>query len=415
MPDFRPFRGIRYAAAEPDADLTAVAAPPYDVIDPERRAELRRLDDHNMVRLTLPDAAVTDGYEQAGRTFRDWLDGGVLALDDQPRFYCYRASFHDEDGRPRSTTGVIGALELMAPGDGDVLPHERTMPKPKGDRLELLRATRANLEPIWGLSLAAGLTDLLAPQGPALGHVDDSRGARHELFPVPDPERIAAIRERVSSAPVVIADGHHRYETSLHYRDERRAAGDPEGAHDRILALVVELSADQLAVQPIHRVVRTLPPGLDLRAALAEWFDLEAVGANEPGVVATLGRRMDDAAAPALVDDRGVALLRPRPGALDALLGSEPEPVRAVDAARFEVAVAPLLDEAGAELEYRHDRSTVAELVRKGDARAAFVLRPVDVPTIEAVARRRERMPQKTTFFHPKPSTGLVMRSLDLD
>ena len=152
VPDFVPFRALRFAGA--DADLTAVCSPPYDVIDDDDRAGLQARDDHNVVRLILPDS-----YDGAADTLRAWQADGTLTTDDTPSFSVYRMTFTGDDGQPAVTTGVIGALTLEP---GGVLPHERTLPKAKTDRLELLRATRANLEPIWGISLTAGLSALLA-------------------------------------------------------------------------------------------------------------------------------------------------------------------------------------------------------------------------------------------------------------
>lgn len=414
MPDFVPFRALHYSTDVTGTDLSAVAAPPYDVIDDERRAHLRDQHPHNAVHLTLPhDDRPGDRYERAARVFDEWIREGILAPDDEPAFYVYRVGFSDEDGGPRQMTGVIGALELIEPGSGGVLPHERTMPKPASDRLDLLRATRANLEPIWALSLADGLSRLLVPDEPPIAHCTDSRGAHHRIYRMTSPTRTATVREIVGAAPVVIADGHHRYETSLRYRDERRHAGDGAGGHDFIMTLVVELADEQLAVQPIHRVVEGLPDPAGFRRDLSAAFELTSLGPNEPEVVDDLPRSMDRASVPALVDADGIALLTPRPGALDEALSREPEPLRSVDAARFEAGIAPLLERLGATVSHRHDRARVADLVRKGTADAAVILRPVDVPTIRRVAASGERMPPKTTFFHPKPSTGLVFRRLD--
>lgn len=416
MPDFQPFRGIHYRVERDGADISDVAAPPYDVIDEDRRHELSARHAHNAVHLTLPtDDRPGDRYERAAELFRRWFDEGILVADPEPAFYVYRVGFDDEDGVPRQMTGVIGALEVVEPGTGDVLPHERTMPKPASDRLDLIRATRANLEPIWGLSLASGLSDLLDPDDPPLVTGTDTRGAHHRLYRLDAAARVEKIAATVGSAPVVIADGHHRYETSLRYREERLAAGDGPGGHDHIMALLVELADEQLAVQPIHRLIRSLPDGggEQLREALADRFEVVDAGRNDDGGVAEISAAMQHAEAPALVTADRLSLLVPRPGALDAGLEREPEPVRAVDAARFEAGIAPLLGDLGAEVTYRHDRLTVCRTVRDGDADAAVLLRPVGVPVIREVARRGERMPQKTTFFHPKPSTGLVFRSLD--
>ena len=161
------------------------------------------------------------------------------------------------DSAGRSTTGVIGALGLAEPGDeGDVLPHEQTLPKPKSDRLDLLRATRANLSPIWGLSMAAGVTATFDPtDDEPVADVYDDDGVRHQLWVLSDPDAVAAVRESVGSAPVVLADGHHRYETARAYQAECRAAnGGQPGPYDFVMALVVELAEEQLNVgcDPSH-------------------------------------------------------------------------------------------------------------------------------------------------------------------
>ncbi|HET9770188.1 MAG TPA: DUF1015 domain-containing protein, partial [Acidimicrobiia bacterium] len=187
VPDLFPFPGLRYQRAALDADLSAVTAPPYDVIDEEGRSRLEARHPHNAVRLILPrDAESGDRYRNARETLDQWRAGGILAADT-PHLYVYRMAFTDEAGEARRMTGVVGALELSPPGDGAVLPHERTMAKAKSDRLDLLRATRANLDPVWGLSLAEGLSDLLEPViaggQPAASCLDDD-GVEHSVFPV---------------------------------------------------------------------------------------------------------------------------------------------------------------------------------------------------------------------------------------
>ena len=191
------------------------------------------------------------------------------------------------------------------------------MGKPKGDRLRLLRASRANLSPVWALSLAEGLTELCQVSGPPVGRATDDDGVHHRLWRITQPGVVAAIADAVGSAPVVIADGHHRYETGLAYRDERRAAtGDARGDFDLLLALVVELSEDQLQVQPIHRILSDLPDDFDLVGALAPSFDIvEAQGTSsgDGPSAAELTRRMSTEGAMALVMGDQVCLLRPRP------------------------------------------------------------------------------------------------------
>ncbi|HVM39428.1 MAG TPA: DUF1015 domain-containing protein [Acidimicrobiia bacterium] len=409
MPQFVPFRGILYQAGQDGADLSSLTAPPYDVIDEERRAQLEDLDPHNAVHLTLPrDDQPGDRYDRAGAMLRAWLDDGTLRLDDAAAFYSYRVEFEDESGASRVMHGVIGALEVEPPDDGDVLPHERTMPKPKSDRLDLLRATRANLEPIWGLTLTPGLTSLLDDEGVPAARCVDTRGARHCLFRVTDPARIEAISAAIAATPLVIADGHHRYETSLRFREEH----DRPGPHDFIMCLVVELTNDELVVQPIHRVITHLGD-TDLGTLVSDRFDVVELGPNDPETVERAAAAMAERSAMALVDARGVALLVARAEELAPMLADEPSILGGVDATRFEAGLAPAIEQAGGEVAYRHGRQIVAALVRKGEADAAVLLRPVDADLIRQAAEERIRMPQKTTFFHPKPSTGLVIRSLD--
>jgi uncharacterized protein (DUF1015 family) len=220
VPRFEPFTALRYSTT----DLNAVAAPPYDVLSESDREELANRHPNNIVHVDVPRESDGPGrYHAANTVLRGWLDDGVLVRDARPSFSIYRMSFRDESGRPRTTIGVIGALEVVDEGAGGVLPHERTTPKAKTDRLDLTRATLTNLSPVWGLSLARGLTDLLTEPGVVVGVVE-AEGVVHTIERVDDPARVAAISAAVGGADVVIADGHHRYAISRTFRDEQRAA-----------------------------------------------------------------------------------------------------------------------------------------------------------------------------------------------
>jgi len=301
---------------------------------------------------------------------------------------------------------VIGALGLPpdGPGTGDILPHERTISKHRSDRLSLLTATRTNLDPIWGLTPATGLGALAGEPGPDRQWVCDDAGVEHETWAITEPDRIAAIQAAVGSGPLVLADGHHRFETACAYR-----GANPDGAgNDAIMALVVELAEDELWVAPIHRLVQGAP---HLRARLESAFTVNALGPATPDGVRSLEAEMHAVGGLGLVDADGLAVLVPRPEVVADALAAEPPEVRDVDAAVFETAVLPRLD--GAHLEFRADAATVAEVVARGDADAAVLLRPVSVAQIRAASYAGVRMPQKTTFFAPKPRTGLVFRALD--
>lgn len=399
MPQLLPFRGTRYAGV---SDVTALSAPPYDVIDDDEQIELEAADPHNAVRLILPrDTPPLDRYSAAAATLREWLDAGILAVDDADHLYGYRMTFEDAVGRERTTHGVIGAMELPPTGAyGDVLPHERTLPKARSDRLSLLRATRSNFDPIWVLSSAPGLTAAIGT-APATASARDERGTLHELAPL-DTATSAVVSQKLATGPAVLADGHHRFETACAYRDEH----PDEPAAARIMTFAVELAEDQLWVQAIHRII---DGASDLRARLEPTFDLEAVGPNTPDAVASLVARMNDEHALALVDGAGIALAWPRRAELEAALVEVPDPLRGVDSVTFDALIRPTLGDAT--LRFRDDAATVATIVRKDPATSAVLLRPVSVPQIRAASLAGERMPEKTTFFAPKPRTGMVMRT----
>jgi uncharacterized protein (DUF1015 family) len=399
VPRFAPFAGLRYRLATPD--LSDVIAPPYDVIAPDEQAALEARSAANAVRVELPRDTDAEGdrYEAAARQLAAWVAEGVLARDEAPSFYLYRMRYDDDAGRPRATTGVIGSLGLEPPGEGDILPHEHTTPKAKSDRLDLLRATRVNLSPVWGLSLTAGLSDLLEPTGRPAARAEDA-GVTHELWRVDDGQRVDAIADAVGRTPVVIADGHHRYEVALAYRAEQGAPSAPgtDGANG-LMAFVVELAEDQLTVQAIHRLISGLPEAFDLVEAMTKWFE----PAGTVPLDASILDRMDQAATLALVTGAEARLLRPRPETLAAA-------GRDLDSSRLDVALRDLPPHV---LTFQHGWRQAADAVRVGAAQAAVLLRPATVKQIADTAHQRERMPPKTTFFTPKLATGLVYRPLD--
>ncbi len=426
MPDFFPFRGIRYRGF---ADLSPVIAPPYDVIEEDERVRLEEAHPHNAVRLILPRAERGhDAYTTAADTWQAWRASGVLEPDPVPSFYRYvmQAPPNEPDGAdgpvgpdradgPRDVagidagrvTGVIGALVLPS-AEGEVFGHEHTLARARADRLELLRATRANLDPIWCLSLGSGMTDVLsaATADEAPRSAVDAQRVTHELSPLRGDDAVAAITAAVAMSPLVVADGHHRYETARTYRAEH--PDDPGAA--AVMAFVVELDERCLHVRAIHRILRDAPA--DLRSRLRTHFSLRELAPNTPARVEALTASMRVESALGLVDAQGLALLVPTTdGRRDDPTVALPALVRGVDAARFDALVAPLVQ--GSAIDYRDDAAFVADVVRRGGAPAAVLLRPPTVEEIRAVALAGQRMPQKTTYFAPKPRTGMVFRTLE--
>jgi uncharacterized protein (DUF1015 family) len=395
VPRLDPFRGARY---EPHtAPLDQVIAPPFDVVGPSERELLANRNPANAIHVELPQPDPTSGrdrYAAAAYLFEEWLSSRVLVADPAPALYPYRMT--TQEGAV--TTGVVGALGI---GD-DVLPHEETMPKPRSDRLDLLRATRVNTSPIWGLSLTAGFTATFSQAGPAAASARDDDGVLHELWRVDDPGTIRAVQDAAAASPVVIADGHHRYTTATVYRDEMRAKnGDVPAPHDAVMALVVELAEEHLHVEAIHRLVADVPDDADLLGLLSRSFEPVRAGTATPEVV----RSLDASGSPAYVTAEGAWALSVRPGAFDAS-GTD--------------LVAGLVDDAlralpRVSLSYTPSSSEALSVVERGDARAAILLTPVRVDQIARWAGAGRRMPAKTTYFSPKPRTGMVFRLLDAD
>lgn len=398
MPRFEPFSALRYS---PDQSLELVAAPPYDVISDRDVKNLLARDPHNIVAVDVPNESDGDDrYTLAAELLQDWMDDGILVADDTPSFTLYRMQFADESGRSRETVGVIGALEVVDEGADGVLPHERTTPKAKTDRLDLTIATRANLSPVWGLSLAPGLTDLLLEPGETLGSCHDENGVVHTVERITAPERITAISAAVGAAPVVIADGHHRYAVSRTYRDQRReATGRTDLGSELTLAYVGELVEDQLSVAAIHRLLTGVSDQV-LLESLAPMFEMSPAGSVEPGHALDVVER----GALCLVHKDGQGtFMTPRP---ECFAG-----VRDLDSARLEHALehAPALD-GKCDVSYQHGVGNIVAAVTGGDVDAGVLLRPVSIAEIRRTADEGVLMPPKSTFFSPKLRTGLVIR-----
>jgi uncharacterized protein (DUF1015 family) len=390
VPRFEPFPAIRFATE----DLAPVVAPPYDVLSDADVDSLEARSLHNIVRIDVPRGG-KDCYELAAKTMEAWLKEGILAVDEEPSFTIYRMRFTDSTGVRRDIAGALGALEVVDLEAGGVLPHERTTAKASSDRLDLTRATAANLSPVWGLSLSHGLTELLAEPGEPLGAVTEE-GVVHVVERVTDPQRIAAIRDKLAADDVLIADGHHRYGVSRSYRNEiREATGRTDTPAELTLAFVNELIEEQLSVAAIHRLYADIAVG-DLAQALARSFELVPTERPSDADLADLHKQ----GLLILVSRDAAWQMQPRPRRFDG--------VRPLDGGWLETALAdiPLT------VSYQHGLAETLQEVDGGRASAAVLIRPVSVAEIERTAREGLLMPPKSTFFTPKLKTGFVIRSM---
>ena len=395
MPRFEPFHALRFAD---NGNLGVYCAPPYDVLSDYDRQQLAAQSAHNIVHIDLPIAdPPSDAYANASHLLQSWIKDGVLQRDDEPSLTLYRTSFTDETGKSRNIVGVIGSLEVVDEGAGGVLPHEQTTPKAKTDRLDLTRATDANLSPVWGLSTKIGLSALLSEPGEPVGSVVDAEGVIHSVERVVDKSRIEAICAAVSSSPVVIADGHHRYAISRTFRDEVRARTQSKDTGAELtLTYINELVEEQLSVAAIHRFYNGASAD-DLRTALAHFYTFEAATSVDDKTLQEMNKR----GSLVFIDDRmSVSWMTPKVGVFDS--------IRELDSARLEYALAGVDHTVG----YQHGATEVQELVASGRATAAILIRPVSVDEIKRTANEGLLMPPKSTFFTPKLRTGLVMREL---
>ena len=395
MPRFEPFAALRYST-HGTTDITELTSAPYDVFDEDQRANYAAADAHNIVLLDYPiDADGPSRYQLSADRLTEWRKNGHIVSDDSATFSIYRMTFTDEAGTTRTTVGVIGALEVVDEGAGGVLPHERTTPKAKTDRLDLTVATHANLSPVWGLSLTQGLTAALSAPGEVVAQCTDEEGVHHVLERISDAARIASISRLVSENPVLIADGHHRYAISRTFRDQSRTAGNPGGA-ELTMTYVAELVQEQLSVAAIHRLY-DIDNAL-LLSVLSSHYDTADAGRVGPHTIS----EMDTRGSLCLVSpDGNGTFLTPRPDTFDG--------VRDMDSARLEHA----LRNTDHSVTYQHGVTEVVSKLVAGVAVSAILIRPVSLAEIRRTADTGELMPPKSTFFTPKLRTGMVMRDLN--
>jgi uncharacterized protein (DUF1015 family) len=445
VPSIRPFRALRYSR-EVVEDLSAVVAPPYDVISPDEHKRLLARDPRNVVRLDLPRDEAGDPederYRRAGRTLAAWRSEGVLRRDPRPALYAYEQHYV-VPGTAREATrrGLFArvGLEPFGPGSG-VRAHERTLAEPREDRYRLLRATNVNTSPVVGLgedpsgTVAEWLRDV-AGTGPVSELVDDA-GVTHRLWmsTVGEDEgrdaRLAAVAERLGASPITLADGHHRYETALRYAEDRRRgpALEDQPAWNEILMLILEPAEGPLTVLPTHRVMLGLeePAAASLLERAEELFDVKRVESE------ALVAAFDGSAEPRGGEGRfglwtpaGGAILHARRAAFVPYLPAGGTAVRRLDVTLASVAIERLAGiDPGAVAEGRLAFTmSAAEAVRWVDegatptggqrASAALLLDPTPASEIVAVAADGDVMPQKSTYIYPKALTGLVINPLE--
>jgi len=435
MAEVQPFRGWRYDLAQVGS-LSDVVAPPYDVIGPAQQQELYQLHPCNVVRLDLNreepgDTSPDARYGRAANFLRRWQSEGILTQEGEEALYVYHQEF-DWAGKHYVRKGFLGRVRLEEFGQGRIYPHEQTMSGPKADRLLLTKACRMNLSPVFGLypdsenAVQAPLEKAALSATPL--EATDHLGVIHRLWPITDHEALNAARSLMADRPIFIADGHHRYETSINYRNGLKEAGKWQGEADPsnfVLMMLVGMSDPGLAILPTHRLVSGLPAlGIDdVKQALASHLDLEESGTGADGAARTwemieadggqnvlgfgtaadgrwlFGRVRDWSIMKTLAPDQtdawrqlGVSLLHRL--VIDHLLKQ-----RFADAAPS--------------CKYVHLLDEVIEAQAEKSSPLACLVPPAQISHVEEIASKFEKMPAKSTFFYPKLLTGLVFNPLE--
>ncbi len=426
-----PFRGIRYNA-KLVGDLAEVICPPFDVITPEQQKLYYQRNDYNAIRLELPAEGkepTDDCYQRAAITFRQWLQQGILRLDRRANFYLHDHYF-EHLGKKIVRRGLIARVRLKPWGDG-IYPHEETSAKAKSDRLQLMRACRANFSPLLSLyhdserKVASILSEvakkkwlmsLRVPSLPVRGNLSNSEET-HVLWAISDPQIIRRLTQLLLAQPVYIADGHHRYETALAYQQER-ARGQPvtgEEGFNYVMMELVDICDPGLVVLPVHRLLRGVMPSVLIRLEeqLRNFFVFDTV---------PLGSGIYN-----LPDDSCLGVLGLRPNTLvvlkkrrDVVLETMMSANRSQAYQEFGVSIfnhivleKALYGTKELEVSYTVDFKEAKQQIEEGKYQLAFLLNPPRPEVVKAVADAQDRLPSKSTYFYPKLPAGLVINPLD--
>ncbi len=418
MAEIQPLRALRYDPAV-TGGLQDVVSPPYDVIDAEQRAALLARSPHNVVAIDLPEGG-EDRYDTAAATLSQWREQGVIVADDTPALWTLAQEYTGPDGRRRTRQGFLTRVRIEDYGPGRIRPHERTHPGPKEDRLRLTRATRANLSPIFSLysdptgEAIAALRGASRDTDTDWAQTTDDDGTVNHLRRVEDPDAIATAQRVLGSTELLIADGHHRYETARVYAEEIGG----EGPHRFVLMCLVALQDPGLTVFPTHRLVG----GLDdvRRAALQRTINLDFEIAPLSEMAALAPPANDELLIGYLPADGPAVMLRLRdPSIADAALSDHAPAYRRLDTAVLEALMLTgalgMTDEDIDHLNglgYARDFDQAVSLIADHTYDAAFFMAPTPIERVSEVAVAGESMPPKSTYFFPKVPTGLLFNPL---
>jgi uncharacterized protein (DUF1015 family) len=430
-----PFRGVLYNQKK-IRNLANVIAPPYDVISTAEQERLYKKSPHNFVRLDLSQDA--GSYEAVAQTFNEWLAQGILEREEQPAFYFLSQRFKLKTGEDKLRQGFIALVELQDLNGGDIRPHEKTHGAPKEDRLKLMLACQAQLSPIFALysqpNPAINRILAVAVEGVApLMNIELDDGEVCQLWRVTDPAVIGKIQREMQEQKLLIADGHHRYEATLAYRDHMRSErGQWSGSEpfNYIMAYCGNIEDDNLAILPTHRLVRGYPhkPFLELEEALQTYFYIEQHPKTPEGktsflkALKTAAKKHRVIGASFKRDPRYLILRLKNKRIMQRLAKEMSAPLRELDVSTLHLLIlehilgmSGELQESGDAIRYSQDEESVLQTLEKEDFQAAFILNATKKEEIQSIVAGGDKMPQKSTYFYPKLPSGLIVNKIDLE
>jgi uncharacterized protein (DUF1015 family) len=428
-----PFRGLFYNQKK-TRDLSKVIAPPYDVISKEEQDKLYRRSPYNFVRLDLNQEP--DSYSAAAQLFQQWQDEGIFERDAAPAIYYLTHRFSLKSGETRERQGFFALTELQDFSSGAIRPHEMTLDAPKEDRLKLMLACNAQLSPIFALYAQPNqaIHRILAVhvEGAApFIEIEQDNGEESRLWRITDPALIQKVQQEMQNQPLLIADGHHRYEATLNYRNQLRSArGQWNGreAFNYIMTYFANMNDDGVVILPTHRLVRGYAhkPFLELEEALQAYFYVEQHPKTPEGKISFLKAFKTAAKKHRVIgttfkrDPRYLILRLKNKRIMQRLAPDLSAPLRELDVTTLHLLVLEHILRLGSDLQvsgetirYSQDEETVLQALEKEDFQAAFILNPPKAEEILTIANSGEKMPQKSTYFYPKLISGLIVNKID--
>ena len=427
MAEIKAFKGLRYT--EKAGDIKQLCCPPYDIINAEQRDSLIAGSEYNLVRLELPVMGGSEDmtpYKEAAATLRSWLDQDILRRDEQECLYIYEMAF-DALGERHTVKGFVSLVKLEPFSSGVILPHEETLSKAKTDRFNLMKATGCNFSQIYSLYMDedGSVFDLInaASQGEPDALFTDGENVTHKLWCISDPTVIAAVTAKMSDKKLYIADGHHRYETALNYQKYVQDNLNDAGSSDYVMMMLVNMENSGLVVFPTHRIVRDLP-SFDYNAVCEkcrEYFNVTPYLNREKGEIGLEKAYAEGRKAFVLfTGDNNYTLLELKDiSVMEQFIPNGSKALRELDVSILHTLVLERIfgidkENMANQVNLTYTRSADEALATVDGQRAncAFLMNPTRVSEIRDVAAAGEKMPQKSTYFYPKLTTGLVMNKI---